>query len=460
MNEAVKNENERQPNLVDILAEASFTPNKHSVLPDTLELEKISTYYSATHFNLMTKQQDSLDNNFKSSVSFTLDSFRFGGYFSSLPTYPRASPCKNFDIEGLFCRDEPVAIEEHVQVEEKSGKARKSKNGRISKDQSRVNIKIDDDLNIRLNKNFSFQEEKDIAVLRKTKSTSEPTTEDSWSQTDSLVFPGLAGNIPAFRKGTCHSCKQLRLVFWFGDTSSRKRADRYNCCQCIKQSSTDEKFLSLFKIDPQWTKPALREIGETRQPQTLKEYISKLSELEKSDLQAVALNFILEEKKNVVQSAITKSVSSLSSMRTRIDLETLLFAVRFIHELIETLIRIGFIIGLSSMEKKFDCLDSVEKNFFIPEIKKVASNIAAAISESQRSLENDILALGNTNSKVTVQPHVINGFYLDYEERPVLGKRDPYSRTQVFFSDHDHEDTELDPLKPSLFISDHFLHQF
>lgn len=456
MNEAVKNESERQPPLVE-LQQANMTPNKHSVLPDTLELEKISTYYSATHFNLMAKQQDSLEN-FKASVSFTLDSFRFGGYFSSVPAYHRASPCKNFEIEGLFCRDEPVAIEEQAPVEDKPERGRRSKIGKAGKDQSRVNIRLDDEINIRLSKNFSFQEERDLTVLRKTKSTSEPTTEDSWSQTDSLTFSGLAGSLPAFKRAACHSCKQLKLVFWFGDTIVKKRADKYNCCQCIKQSATDEKFLSMFKIEPQWNKPALKEIGEMRQSVGLREYVSKLSEAEKSDLPAIALNYMLEEKKIVVQGAITKAVNCLSSMRSRVDLETLLFAVRFIHELIESLIRIGFIVGLSSLDKKLECLDAAEKTFFMPEVKRLTSNITALIAETQRNMESDILALGNTNSKSVAQPPTIGGYCLDFEERGILGKRDPFCRNHAYYSDH--EEVELDALKPSLFSSDHFMHQF
>jgi hypothetical protein len=405
----------------------SQTPSKQAVAPMALELEKLTLNPPLSPYSLAVRAAESLDH-LNGPLTLTLDSFRYG--YSPFNRGPAT-----LEMDAIFRREEQPADElseknpDDVVIE----KPRKSRQPGKAKQPLMVKSLEPGtgELSLRLDKCASLVfDDREETALRKAKSASEPTTEDSASQTEVLSFPGLAGSLPNFKKSVCHCCKQTRLVFWFGDASTKRRGDRYLCTECLKTATGEERFLSFFRIESLWTQPAYADIAEAQPLPPLKDFFNKF-EGEKNDHQSVALSFLLEEKKLSVQSALARMTTCLNSCRAKAELETQLFATRFLHDLLEAMIRIGYIGKQRSIEKKLDCLDISEKTFFLPEIKKLAVQVAA-FSEGQKG-DADLLALNNQlRMPVNGQPP---WFSLDFDERHSLGKRDSWTRNRAYYPD-------------------------
>lgn len=420
------------------------TPNKQNITPVTLELERLTINQPINPFNVAARVPESLDQ-LAVPLTLTLDSFRFGVSPFGLPPFHRPLQGNSLEIDNLFRREAPICeemcSEKKLESTALPGKCRKGR--QPGKPKSPLNIEVleagSGELSIKFNRHAALlADDKEETNLRKAKSASEPTTEDSASQSENLSFPGLAGSLPNFKKAVCHGCKQARLVFWFGDATVKRRGDKYSCTECLKTITGEEKFLTFFRIEAQWNQPAYNDIAEAKQLPPLKEYLAKFDG-EKSDFQSVALNFLLEDKKLSIQAALTRMIACLNSCRNKIELETQLFAARFIHDLFDCLIRIGYIIKRPSYEKKIECLDLPEKTYLVPEVKRVASQVAALQSEGVKSADNDLLASGQPRFQ---QPGQAQWFSLDFDERHSLGKRDHWSRNRPCYLDTYENDLE------------------
>lgn len=418
------------------------TPSMQTVVCMALELEKLTINQPLSPYSMAARALETLEQlQLNVPLTLTLDSFRYGVNPFGMSLFHRVPPCGGLEIDAIFRREEQPVEEKSEKLNEVSQLGRPRKGRHPGKSKLPVQVKTLEagagELYLRLDRHVSLHmEDRDETTLRKAKSASEPTTEDSASQTEMLSFPGLSGSLPSFKKALCHGCRQTRLVFWFGDSSAKRRGDRYSCTECLKTTMGEEKFLAFFRIESLWTQPAYADIAEAKPQPPLKEYVAKL-EGEKVDAQSTALSYLLEEKKLSIQSALARMTACLNSCRSKVDLETQLFATRFLHDLLEDLIRIGFIGKQRCIEKKLECLDDAEKSFFLPEIKRVAAQV---ISLQEPKADSDLLAL---NSQVRL---VTGGqsqwFSLDFDERHSLGKRDPWARSRVFYHDsldHDQE---------------------
>lgn len=422
--------NEAQPQSSQPEESMPPTPNKQNIMPVTLELERLTINQQISPYNVAVRVPETLDQ-LTVPLTLTLDSFRFGVNHFGLPPFPRTLQANPLEMDTLFLKNGPICEESQIdrkfEPSQQQGRCRKGR--QPCKSKSPLNIEMleagSGELSIRLNRHASLApEDREETNLRKAKSASEPTTEDSTSQTDTLSFPGLAGSLPNFKKAVCHGCKQTRLVFWFGDANVKRRGDKYSCTECLKTITGEEKFLTFFRIEGQWNQPAYQDIADPRPLPPLKDYVAKFDG-EKVDPQSLAVNFILEEKKLTIQSALTRMSGCLNSCRAKAELETQLFATRFIHDLLDSLIRIGYITKRPSFDKKLECLDQHEKTYFLPEIKKIANQISALQAEGVKCVENDLLALGQPRSQQLGQ---VQWFSLDFDERHSLGKRDLWSR--------------------------------
>lgn len=414
---------------------------KQTLAPVALELEKLTINQPMSPYSLALKASESLDQ-LNVPLTLTLDSFRYGVNPFGPPLFHRMPPGSTLEMDTIFRRDDHYGEEVTQKHRDNSNPGRSRKSRQNGKSKQTVQVKSLEagagELYLRLDRHASMMvDDREQTALRKVKSVSEPTTEDSTSQTEALSFPGLAGSLPNFKKAICQGCKQMRLVFWFGDSTAKKRGDKYSCTECIKTMTGQEKFLLFFRIESLWTQPAYADIAEAKPLPPLKEYLVMYDE-EKGDSQSVALSFLLDEKKLIIQSTLARMTSCLNSCKAKADLETQLFATRFLHDLLESMIRIGYIAKQKSIEKKLDCLDASEKAFYVPEVKRLAAQITA-LQEGPKG-ESDLLAL-NIHQRMPTVNHS-QWFTLDFDDRHSLGKRDPWSRGRSFHHDPLENDQE------------------
>lgn len=417
------------------------TPTKQTLAPVALELERLTINQPMSPYSLAPKASESLDQ-LNVPLTLTLDTFRYGVNPFGPSVFHRLPPCSTLEMDSIFRRDDHFVEDQYEKQNEASHPERLRKGRQPSKNKQIVVIKSIEagtgGLCLRLDRHAStLVDDREETALRKVKSASEPTTEDSTSQAEALSFPGLAGSLPNFKKALCSGCRQNRLVFWFGDSASKRKGDRYSCTECIKTVTGEDKFVAFFRIEPIWNLPAYADIAEAMPLPSLKEYIAQYDG-DKRDHQSVALSYLLDEKRLTIQSCIARMTNCLNSCKAKADLETQLFATRFLHDLLEYMIRIGYIAKHRSIERKLECLDATEKTYFLPEIKRLAAQITA-LQEGPKG-DNDLLAL---NSHLRIPPgNQSQWFCLDFDDRHSLGKREPWSRGRSFHHDPLENDQE------------------
>lgn len=290
--------------------------------------------------------------------------------------------------------------------------------------------------------------------LKKGKSFSEPTTTELSAILENVNFPGLSGSQPSFRKSVCSSCHQNKMVFWFGDSSIKRRADKFLCAECIRSAVGEERFISLFEIDSDWPFKSACELSERKNWHSLKEYVQKAPI---GDPQVVSINYLLEEKKFSVNKSIARMSLRLEMVRNKGDLETLFLCLRFIHELIDDLNRICHLLPLKSFEEKLNCMNEEERCFFQSETQRMESLVLALqtevvkVQESER-IKRHIQQGQNVSSVQRL------GFALDFDDPSSLGKREPLFKTVEGFAEF--EELEYEGYKINTHNLDYLMSQF
>lgn len=288
-------------------------------------------------------------------------------------------------------------------------------------------------------------------------SCSEPPTEDSASTVESVDFPGLAGSQAYFKKAACVACKQVKIVFWFGDTSIKKSGDKFTCAECIRNCIGEKRFISLFQIECQWAQETSYDMSLKKPWISLKQYIRQ-RQPQNIDPIEISLNYLIEEKKYSVQKTLAKMNKMLLSNKVKGDLETLLLCLRFVHDLIESLNRLADILTKPHMQQKLDCMDANEREYFLREAPRIESLVSTIKEETMKALEAE--ASREKEQQVSsVNPVRSLGFGLDFEETPILGKRDPAFRNHDSFPDIEEPDLDT-PFKIAPFSTDFMMPHF
>lgn len=217
-------------------------------------------------------------------------------------------------------------------------------------------------MNFRLN----FNDETCLAL--KTKTKSEQPTETSLSPSEFQGLNGLAGSSYYFKKSKCSSCRQPRLVFWLGNPTNDERADQFLCVDCVKDVTGAEKFAELVTAQNRCAFPLEQEVMAGRKSAPQKE--TPKSEAEKQEERVQILNSLLEKKHTELSYLLSKMVSCLNRCTLVVDSESKLLAVRFIHDHLESLMKISHMLKLSTFAKKMECLDVTEHAYFAASVDR------------------------------------------------------------------------------------------
>ena len=290
--------------------------------------------------------------------------------------------------------------------------------------------------------------------LKKGKSFSEPATMESSDVLENINFPGLSGSHPSFRKSVCFSCHQSKVVFWFGDSSIKKRADQYSCAECIRSAAGDDRFIALFEIDSDWPFKSASELSEKKKWHSLKEYVQN-SPI--GDPQVISLNYLLEEKKFSVNKSIVRMSIRLEMIKNKGQFETVLLCLRFIHELVDDLNRICHLLPLKSIEEKLNCMNEEERYYFQTEIQRLESLVLTLQTEFVKMQEAERI------KKHIQQGHSVSsvqrlGFALDFDDPSSLGKREPLYKAIEGFPEF--EELEYEGYKINTQSLDYLMSQF
>lgn len=314
-----------------------------------------------------------------------------------------------------------------------------------------MRIKVEEsekELNFKLNRND------ESTHCHKAKTRSDLQTETTLSPHEFYGLNGLAGSTAYFKRSKCSACRLLRLVFWFGNPSNNNKADRFLCVECVKTVTGVQKFVDIVSSEHSWSFPLEKEVMASRRNMASKD--TRKPESDKLDDPSLVLNGMLELKQIEINYLLTKMVNCLNICKQIIDSESKLLAFRFIHNHLESLMKISHIFRIGAYQKKLECLDSAELAYFSSEIKKqhaisqqyVITN--AQPIASRKCSGADLMQLLNTNR--SSYPPKKSSFFMDYDDRPFLTKRDG-SKIKSIFEDYDDIDNDQ-PLK-SLFEGAH-----
>ena len=431
----------------------------HQIMPLSIELDGLYTYSSMKPFALIEKFQEPSAEQLKPPTFETdFETGKFGSYSYGGYSIGKPSPVKNFEIEELFLSDEkvaplsniPFARDNHgIPAEAETKKSRRGQYPRKKKFVSKPSAmeENDNDKNLKLDR-ISKQ-----SGCAKQKTGSDQPTDTTLSPHEFHGLNGLAGSTPFFKRSKCSSCRQTTLVFWFGNPTSNARAERFLCACCVKTVAGEEKFSKIIAADRNWNFSLEKEVIASRRSTAAKD--SKKHESEKLEESAMILNNYLEVKQIEVNYLMTKMTMCLNAWMPALDTETKLLAIRFVQESLEALMKISHILRLSFFQRKLECLDEIEQTYFRGEISKISSANYYQAPPGQQTIPSrkcsggDLLQLLNTSRGH--HPKKKNSFFLEYDDRPFLGKRDPSKHK--LFEEHDEVEGDL-PLK-ELFDDSH-----
>lgn len=431
--------------------------NQHLILPLQLELESISTYKPPV-FTLLpppTVGVDTLKPHIGLEVDYEANKFPLSYFgFSGLDKH---SPVKNLHIEEVFPHYEPdqqEGPEAQYDGEEANkadpqakGEAKRGKKGQAGKKKkpsiANLCIQVDENektLNFRLNRKNTFdgKPREETQPLAKNKSRSEPTTEDSLSPQEFQGFPGLAGSTPYFRKSKCTACKNLKLVFWFGDSEVRRRADKFLCLECLKAGIGESKITEIVTMETKWNMSNYREDLFVKRCSGLKEPKKFELTAEKPEEDCVVLNNLLEAKHTELQWLLNKMINCLNLCKDTCNPESSLLALRFINDTIDLLMKAGHLQKLPTFSRKLDSMDQTEQKYFRSEVSRlVAQNSTYHQRIASRKCSEDLTGLlTHPKAQVATKKH---SFFIDMDEKPqYLGKRDPKKEMFEDFEEHYH----------------------
>lgn len=382
----------------------------------------------------MDNQYDDLSDHLKPPTFDTdFESGRFGTYSYGAYSIGKPSPVKNFEIDELFRSDEkvpqpsPVHLTNDATAGQTDVDGKKTRRGQYprKKKQGQLCIKLqggNNGLNFKLN----YDEEKaSLALMVKT--MSEQPTETSLSPNEFQGLNGLAGSSPFFKKSKCSSCRQTRLVFWFGNPACDQKADRFICVECVKAVTGTEKFVEIVSTQNKCTFPLEKEVVATRKSADQKE--SRKAESDKLDERSNILNAILEQKHTELSYLLTKMVNCLDGCKHTVDSETKLLAVRFIHDHLESLMKISHMLKLSTYAKKMDCLDVTEQAYLASLVdgqlhQPTPVNMLLLPDVSRKCSGADFTYFLNTATKQGLKQKKKSSFFMEDDDRAFLDKRD------------------------------------
>ena len=410
------------------------TPNKPSIPPLTLELESLQAHFPLKdlHFVL----QDSLTVSEAQLIPPTIT--HFDSLSDSISPFQELFNIKQETLDSQSLADpdpdhapEPDSGCEPIPDPKRRRRRRRTKNPKRDPQAPPVPEEAPADSLLASIKLPGFVEEREASSQRKTKCASEPTTatEDSSSQ-NGLSFLGLTGNGPNFRKAVCCSCKINKIAFSFGECTNKKRVEKYTCAECIKHSLGEDKYMTFFKLDVSPCPKLSKGLAQVRSWASFAEYVQHR---EKQDVNLLALDYCLEEKKNHLHTLLTKMIHCLSTTKHKSDYDTCFLSFRFIHEAVGQLLRIAGICAMQTFDQKMDQLSSTEKAFFKLEVKKQTSTVAAADVERASPARSKLLPAHKQPSLLTL---------FENEDRASLGKRDPNFKFK--FSELETDDFEAD----------------
>jgi hypothetical protein len=413
------------------------TPNKPSIPPLTLELESLQAHFPPKdlHFAL----HDSLTVSKAQLIPPTIT--HFDSLSDSISPFQELFAIKQPAPDFLSLADPDADADQAPEPDsgcDPKPEAKRRRRRRRTKNPKRDPLAADrledgqPDLQPRPSKHLGFAEERGASSQRKTKCASEPTTatEDSSSQ-NSFSFLGLTGNGANFRKAVCCACKNSKVAFSFGECAPKKRAEKYTCAECIKSSLGEDKYMTFFKLDASPGPKLSKGLAQVRSWAGFAEY---LQHREKQDINLLALDFCLEDKKSHLHGLLTKMVHCLSAAKHKSDYDTCFLSFRFIHEAVSQLLRIADICALQTFDHKMDQLSSTEKAFYKLEVKRQLGTLAAADIERHASPARSKLL------PALRQPSLLSLF--ENEDRGALGKRD--SNFKFKFSELETDDFEAD----------------
>lgn len=292
------------------------------------------------------------------------------------------------------------------------------------------------------------------ADLKKGKSRSEPTTEDSASRGEPITFHGLIGNLPDFKRDTCLNCDKHRIIFSFGGCNSRRNSQQNSCAECLRKCLGNHKFLSLFDTQQQWSYKPYSEILDSKPWTSLRDYVVHLKQ-PPTDLPLLSLNFLLGEKKHRIQKKLNKMVQVSEWARLAQDLETVLLCSRFVEESIATLLRSEHLLRIHSFEIKLNAMAAPERKYFEGQIKRVESSLRSLLEEF-RWVHKTKKKLESTPPEPLPRDASHQAFC--FEEEPTLGKREPLPKESGLFIDAEDPVDEGFGITPFSFefITSHF----
>jgi hypothetical protein len=388
-------------------------------------------------------------------LPFSLDLDRRGLFLSSDNLVVQTFAERDMHIESIF-QSHPSSEKTIALPKEPKTKKRKPYSKRAPKSATNVE-KTEDQLNCK--QSFSKDDEKENleSELKKGKSFSEPRTEDSASTFESVSFPGIAGSHAYFKKRDCVACKLPKVAFWFGDATIRKKGDKFTCADCIKNCIGEERFLSLFHIECQWTYKQSFNLTDKKPWKSLKEYIVQHVSQNIDTLQTT-MQYLLDEKKYSVQKTLNKLNTMLILQKAKGDLDTLILCLRFVHDLIESLNRLAEIQAKSNLQEKYKCMDEAEKEYYQKEVEITEPLVLVFKVEAMKQFEAET-ARAKEQQATCITPARSFAFGIEFDETPVLGKRDPGYRNLDSFPDI--EEPELDgSYKIAPFCCDYLLPQY
>lgn len=424
--------------------------NGDTMVPMSLDLESMCLSYQLPRYLVPTSCEEPIE-----QLPFSMEIDRSSLFGSDGKAAECPPPEKLVHIESLFqsgySSEKTLSQPKESQPKKRKPYAKRApkKVIQLEEGESMLNLKV----------NFQQVKEKENqeATLKKGKSCSEPPTEDSASTFETVSFPGLAGSQAYFNKGTCVACKQIKIAFWFGDSTTKRHADKFMCAECIKSGIGEERFMSLFHIECQWANKTSCDLGLKKPWQSLKEYVLK-HQPQYIDLSQISINYLLEEKKYSVEKTLTKMTSCLMTLKNKGDLDTLLLCLRFIHDLVESINRLAYILTKSTANHKLECMDIAEKEYYQKEVARIESLVVAIKVEASKCMEAEATIVKDLEI-VSINPVQSLGFGLDYDETPVLGKRDATFRNADSYPDLEVADLDA-PYKIAPFSCDFMMSKF
>ena len=383
----------------------------------------------------------------RGSIPF-LDSFTSFNYWEEpdswlpsefgFPNHSKLSPSKNIFDDPIFELDRGVGLVEEKEPKQqeptpKQKKIKKEKIG-IKKQTGSFVIRLRDFQKESSDAQQKPKEEKSESLEdgnspnQGGKSFSELPTDDSTHLLEWFSPPGLAGSAPYFKLGACTTCKSKKLVFWFGDAASRKKADKLLCVDCIKFVVGEMRFADMVTssiesnnssniFDFEALSSATKGIGSL-------ENTSKKPDYYRFDEETHMLNSMIESKRVELTKLLSKSTKCLRSSKHSADLESKLLAIKFTTDLVDCLLRANRILSSQTLHRKLELMENCEKIFFRKEIAK-GNSISALHSILERSRKNSEVDLFAACSNSIKQPALKkSSFCFDFEDKSPLNKRE------------------------------------